>query len=94
MTKFDKDFEVILVIVYARYHSRGINNWFYTREEYRAKLDFFWTMEDQLKSFRNQWLLKFDRIIAIRHEFNRVNKSRNHHNRCCEIVLDDEIIDF
>ena len=93
MKQFNQDFRVTLVIVYNKYHANGINSWSYTQEEYRKEIDSFWTMKDELKSFKKHWLLRFDKIVAIRHEFKYVNKSRNHHNKCNEIVL-DEILDF
>lgn len=93
MSKFNQDFKVTLVIVYERYHAAGINNWFYTRHEERAKLDSFWTMKDEVKCFREHFLLRFDKIVAIRHEYEYVNRSRNHHNRSVGIS-DDVIFDF
>lgn len=93
MKQFNQDFKVILVIVYEEYHAAGINNFFYTRHEYRKEINSFWTMQDELRIFKQAYLLRFDKIIAIRHEFEYVNKSCNHHNKCKEIVI-DEILDF
>lgn len=93
MEKFNQDFKVTLVIVYKRYHANGINSWFYTEEEFRHEIDSFWTMQDELRCFKKHWLLRLDKIVTIRHEFEYVNKSRNHHNKCKEIVVDD-ILDF
>ena len=93
MKQFNRDFKVTLVIVYEQYHAAGINNFFYTRHEWRKEIDSFWTMQDELRVFKQAYLLRFDKIVAIRHEFEYKNKSRNHHNKCNEIVL-DEILDF
>lgn len=93
MKQFNQDFKVTLVIVYEQYHAVGINNFFYTRHEWRKEIDSFWTMQDELRVFKQAYLLRFDKIVAIRHEFEYKNKSRNHHNKRNEIVL-DEILDF
>ena len=94
MKQFNQDFKVTLVIVYKKYHANGINSWFYTEEEFRHEIDSFWTMKDELRCFRKCWLLPLDKIVAIRHEFEYINKSRNHHNKRKEIVVDDDIFDF
>lgn len=81
------EFKTILVITYQQLVPTGIRSWKYVTRDVRREIDNCWFLEDALKSFRTYMLPKYGKILSIRKEFKEVNKSRNHHNRCDEIVL-------
>ena len=87
MKQFNQDFRTTLVITYKKYHACGINNWYYTTEEYRTEVDRFWTMKDAFRVFRQVW---YDvKVVSIRHEYTYINKSLNHHNKISVFDWDD-----
>lgn len=86
MKRFNQDFRTTLVITYKRYHAYGQYSWYYTIEEYRTEIDRFWTMKDAFRVFRKVY--SDMKVLSIRHEYEYINKSNNHHNLCGdEIVL-------
>lgn len=54
----------ILFITYEKYVPTGINSYHYERKEYQTEVDRFWTANDALKSFKQTWLGKLDRIVS------------------------------
>ena len=82
------DYRTFVVITYKQIVPTGAFSWKYITREAREEIFDYWFLEDVLRSFRTYRLPKYGKIISIRKEYKEVNKSRNHHNYCDEIVLD------